>query len=423
MTAPVRPLVKSLDGRSARELYAIERTVDNGGEAGPPIIGRSDNSGPYHFVTEAGGFYVIGTHPAASTWLDDTGHWLVPSQFFTHITAWAHVVVAGFAGSVLDVEYTTDGGVSWAATGIAIPLDALGPHLVSSPLPAGANNASTVYRGVAVGGNDSASPELYNFAFALRSQTPEDVTPVTPGDLPEGPPWGNIVWRVKANGPNMQALGYADNADVPNYPDETANGNDMTTAASPKPTYKATGFNGSHPCVEWSGANVPLTTANNPTAPYGSYTYYFALEALDGGDVGLIWGAGFTDSFQYGLYATSNQIQAANNNLFGSPALFATDDWDMSTAHLYRYVKDPLSSSQHLFVDGVLKASATAAPQTNNPGTAEMMNFLTGLGMTGRMAEGVAYDLAHVSPTNTTGSTPVDGKTLPEEVLSTMWGL
>lgn len=418
---PILPRAKSLEGISFRELESYERTVDDGEEL-PPPGGIGEDSGPFHFVTEVGGLYVIGTHPAASTWLDDTGYFLVPSTKAGDIVAWAHVVVGGASGSYLDVCYSVNGGASFVSTGIEIPLYTLGPKMVAVELPEGARLANTIYRGEAVGGDDAASPEIYNFAFALRAERPGTVPDPDDPEIPTGSPWGNIVFDIDAGGTQMQAM-YTDGEDVNPWPDETAYNNDMgTVGVFLLPKYKATAFTGGLPCVEWVGGDIPLTTASNPTQPYGDYTYYFVLEDLDGGgDGSLLWGGGFTDSFQYSLRATGNQISAANNNLFGTPSITVTDDWGMSGAHIYRWVKDSASASHHLFVDGVLKGSAGAAPQTNNNGQTQLMNYLTGLGLSVKVGRVVAYDESHLSPTNT-GDIPVNGLTGPEIALRAFWG-
>jgi hypothetical protein len=233
------------------------------------------------------------------------------------------------------------------------------------------------------------------------------------------------VFDVNANGPAFQALGYADGADVNLWPDETAFANDFATVATLLlPKYRATGFNSTRPCIEWAGSNVPLSTADNPTESYGSYTYYFVIEGLDGGDSARIWGAGLFDSFQYAYYADGDTVYAANNNLFGAPSAFAEDSggtaWGMGGAHIYRFTKNSGTSSHQIWVDGVLKASAGAAPQTNNGGTAWMMDYMTGLGLSGKVARIVAYDTLHNSPTNV--GAQANGLTAPEQALSSYWG-
>lgn len=384
--------------------------------------GRPGNTGVFHFVAEGGARYVIGKHGAGRTWLDDTGHFRVPSRFAKGITVWAHVLVVGAAGSTLDVEYTINDGVSWDSTGIAVPLDSLGPKLVDATLPTAARVTEARYRAVSVDGDGVKSPELYNFAFALTVNAPESIPePEPPTDVPVGSPWGDVVFRIKAAGDAFNALGYGDGDDVNLYPDETAFGNDMGTAAVLLlPKYRATGFGGTMPCVEWDGANVPLSTPNNPTEDYSSYTYYVVIENLDGGDGARIWGAGLGDSFQYSYYADSNHILAANNNVFGTPSISATDDWGMSGKHILRFVKTSASSSHSVWVDGVLKGSAGAAPQGNNGGTAWLMDYLGGLGLSGRVAEVVAYNQAHNSPTNT--GAVANGLTGPEIALKEFWG-
>ena len=230
---------------------------------------------------------------------------------------------------------------------------------------------------IVYGGNGTGEFVLGNVYVELTAEARPPIStipePETP-DLPDGPPWGNIVFDADAASPAMLAA-YDDGDDVNTFFDGIAADNLTTVATLLLPKYRASGFAGARPCVEWDGANVPLSAPINPTQPYGSYTYYFVLDNLDGGDGARIWGAGFGDSFQYSIYCDGDTVYAANNNLFGNPSLFAEDSggtaWGMAEAHIYRWVKDAASSAHRLFVDGVLKASAGAAPQTNNAGAVD----------------------------------------------------
>jgi hypothetical protein len=276
------------------------------------------------------------------------------------------------------------------------------------------------------GGNATLSPALWGSHLQFRQKTAPRPPRGTTPDLPEGAPWGNIVFDANVNGETFTALGYADGDDVDLWPDETGIGNDLSTAAVLLlPKYRASGFAGGRPCVEWDGANVPLhTTANNPTAAYGSYTWYFVIDGLDGGDSARIWGAGLGDSFEYAYYADGDTVYAANNNLFGNPSAFAEDSggtaWGMATHHIYRFTKNSGSSSHQIWVDGVEKDSAGAAPQTNNNGIGYLMDYMTGLGLSGKVLRVVAYDTLHNSPTNVGAA--ANGLTAPELALQAYAG-
>lgn len=392
----------------------------------PPIppndgtgAGTPGNTGVFHFVAEAGGLYVLGTQPPESTWLSDTGHFQVPSQFSTAITVWAHPVVAGVEDSVLDVEYSIDDGVSWTAIGVQPRLDILAPQIVSATLPVEARVAGTIYRAAAAGGDDESSPEIYNFAFALRSNAPIGLpTPPPPGtiDPPTGTPWGNIIRDANAPGAEMDAA-YNDTDDVDSFIDSVAGNNLTSEAVLLLPKYNATGLNGK-PCVEWDGANVPLI-GPDVSHDYGSWTVYIVAENLNGGDGADIWNGLPGGTYSYGISADSTVFGVQANNVFGAYTIIA-DSWDMSQRHIYRLAKSTEWAHWYFFVDGVLKGSAFNAIQTNDCATSTLMDYRSGLGLSGRIGRVLEYDQAHISPTNS-GSV-ANGLTGPELALRAYWG-
>lgn len=417
MTSPVRPPPKSLDGRSARELFAFERTTNNGEETPPPAT--SSSTPPVITLPfQTGGS--IHTFPSlASGEVDPL--WPVlryDARGANQVRVATNVVVAGASACRLFAQY--DGGSGFAIPGVvdvAAGIGAVGPKPLANQgwvdlTPAAI--ADVLWRLRFAGGDAAASPALWGSHLQFRLKTASR-PPLGGG------PWGNIVGNWDGLGDMMTALAYADNADVNLWPDESGFANDFGTIESLLlPKWKATGFTGGLPCVQWAGANIPLTTPNNPTEDYGSYTIYFVAENLDGGDIARLWGHTGGDSFQLQFYFTDSHIQVANNNLFGSPSIDVTDDWDMSTKHTYRFVKHAPSSSHSFWVDGVMKASAFGAPQTNNGGLIQLMSDMGGIGCSGRIAEVKAFDQPHIS---TTPTGPLeDGKTEPELEFSSKWG-
>lgn len=418
MTAPIRPAPKSLDGRSARELFAFEQTTDNGGETPTPATGGTVPPViPLPFQT--GGDVDVFITPGSSA-IDPL--WPVErfdSRGNNQVRVVTNVETAGAAAAVLLAESSID-GASWsspAASDVAVPIATVGPK----PLPgqgwvdlSAASIADMLWRLRLRGGDSAASPALWGSMLQFRqkvSNRPPLFDPV----------WGSLVFQLDPYGPLFTALGYADTADVPLWPDETGIGHDFATAAGLLlPTYRATGFNGSRKCVRWAGGNVPLTTSDNPLEAYGSYTLIVVAEALDGGDGAQMWGNPGNNSFNFDVYFDDSHISVANNNPFGAPSITASDSWGMSTAHIYRLVKNSASSSHQLFVDGVLKGTATNAPQTNNGGLIQLMYDLGGVGLTGRIARIDGYDRSHSSPTNI--GAVANGLTVPELALKAKYG-
>lgn len=158
-------------------LWIASPLPDTGGDPGSES-GTPGNLGPFHFVTEAGETYVIGTLPSTAAELTSVGRWRLNSAFATGVTAWAHVAVAGDPGNYVAIEASNNNGSSWVNTGISISLGSIGPKVHTATLPAGAISTNTIFRAMAGGGDDTTSPEIYNFAFALT------VSEVPPPDIP-----------------------------------------------------------------------------------------------------------------------------------------------------------------------------------------------------------------------------------------------
>jgi hypothetical protein len=371
-----------------------------------------------------GGDVVLLAQPEAATdygwaqpWFDSSG--------YSEGRVIVHVDDAGATDAEAYLEQSSNGGETFAEPGvsaapIAVSIAEVGPF-ASAWIALGTESiGDRVWRGMLRGGDGVASPAIAKFHAQFRGAS-APVPPRgggAPPDLPEGA-WGNIVFDANAAGATMAEM-YGDGDDVNVFIDDITSNSLVTGATLLLPKYRATGFAGGRPCVEWAGANVPLATAaNNPTEPYGTYTYYFALDGMGGGaDGARIWGrAG--DSFDYALYCYNSSFGAANNNLFGGQT-FASDTWDMSAPHLYRWVKDSASSRWQLFVDGTMVLNVANAPQTNNGGVITLMDYLSGLGLDGKVGRVVAYDKAHSAPTP--DGALADGLTGPEIVLKAAWG-
>lgn len=399
MTAPIRPLVKSLDGRSARELYAIERTNDNGEPTNPPTTGAPQPpvvTLPFQTGGDVDVFLAPGSGEVDTLW---------PAERFdargnNQMRVVTNVAAAGGASAELFAQSSIN-GASWATPGtsdVAQSIAAVGPK----PLPNQgwinidpASIADMLWRLRLRGGDGAASPALWGSMLQFRNKVANRPTTFDPL-------WGSEILDLDPIGALFAALGYGDGDDAPLFPDETGIGHDFASAAGLLlPTYHASGFNGgSNPYIEWAGGNVPLTTPDNPLAAYPSYTLLIIAEGLDGGDGAQMWGNPGSNSFNFDVYFDDANISVANNNVGGSPGFTASDDWGMSTGHQYRFVKNAGTSSHQLFVDGVLKGTATNAPQTNNPGLIQLMYDLGGVGLSGRIAKVKAWDKAHSSPTN-----------------------
>lgn len=385
--------------------------------------GSSPQTWSHQFFGEYGRLADMGTHASGEEDVE-CANVIVDNTSTKYASLQSHVIVPGASTAALVTKYSPTLSLDDMADLVTLPIATAHPVVprVSNSIlmPSDSRVKKLLLKLIRKGGDGVITPKMWNAIISATSGEPPR-RGGSPPDLPEGI-WGDIIWDINANSGQMQDL-YVAEDDVLAWPDETGLGHDVApTSSFLVPKYKPTGFNGK-PCVEWDGGNVGMETASTqPTAAVGSYTYYFMLDNLDGGDGARIWGAGFFDSFQYSLYVDADEIYAANNNLFGGASLFATDTWGMADPHVYRYVKDSGSVKHYLFVDGVLMAQATTSnPGVNNNGVAHLMNALTGLGMTGRLARGVAYNTSHLS--SSVSGPAASGTTAPEDVLMDFYGI
>lgn len=80
----------------------------------------------------------------------------------------ANVTVAGIAGSQLYVEYSTDGGTTWAGTGATLSLSVAGQIVGGAvPVPAAAKTDHTWLRLMGSGGDGVADPAVFLLAVNL----------------------------------------------------------------------------------------------------------------------------------------------------------------------------------------------------------------------------------------------------------------
>jgi hypothetical protein len=328
----------------------------------------------------------------------------------------SHVARAGYESAALVTRYSLNSGGTF--TDLAtVPIAAANPNApavgprIAVPDAALVNNL--LLKLVRRGGNGTITPALWNAIIDVASGAGSG----RPSDLPEGD-WGTLLWDI--NSFNLDAI-YADNAEVPFFPDERGS-YDASTAGSTvvnAPHYRATGMSGGLPCVQTTGLNLPLL-AGNPTKPFGSWTYYFVVSELDGGDVGFILNGESGYPFGFGLWATASDIAGqVNTNAFGSTVDSATVS--LSGKHIYRFVKESGASHWYLYRDGVLVADEFANPQVNDTVSIRILDAAGGLGMDAKLGRGVAYSRAHLAPT-ALATSPANGLTAPEIVLKAQWG-
>jgi hypothetical protein len=357
MTAPIRPAPKSLDGRSARELYAYERTVDDGEEALPPATGAGGRPPVVPLPVFDGGLVrVLLEQPAGATDYSFKRP-VYDASWATQARLIADIETAGHTAAELYAEYSTD-GVTWVEPGVsaaevAISLAQTGPVASLWVNLATGARADRMWRVWARGGNGTLSPVVAKVHIQFRIGT---TTPLPPTSS------AGCTTIHKLNGMSLGSI-YTNGDPVLSWPDEGPLGYDATTVSGvlPAPVYEATGFPGGLPCVSWPGGNTLALRFTPPTND--SFTHYMVVSDIDGGDFGgILSGDGYP--FGKGIFANETQLGAhVNTTIWGNTFVWMDDDWDMSAKHIYRFVFNKRIGHWWLFVDGVLKGDHECNPQ------------------------------------------------------------
>jgi hypothetical protein len=431
MTAPIRPTPKSLDGRSARELIGIERTVDNDDEV--PGSGSSGTVQPVVVAVPIKNGDDVDVFYAQPSGELDPGWPVVryDSRGNNQIRIVPTVETAGHSTAEVFAQYSQDGS-SWATPG-ASSADVEASIANTGPKPAedagwvtltAAAIADRLWRARLRGGNATASPAIHQCHLQFRQRTQPPPPRGTPGDLPEGD-WGNIIHDLNA----VRLLNdgtYADGAEVSLWPDDSVSGIDgVASIGSPTgPTYQATAWTGGKPCVRWPGGNTnPIHFSPTPTQD--SYTVYFVGTAITAGYAFTLYN-GF-DGYPFGklLQATGGVLgvglgASVNDNVFAGTYTAISDTWDMTTPHIYRFVFNRLSGRFWVFVDGTMVGSTACNPQITQTTNTLIGQFNT-LAGTLDLARCVTYDTPHVTPDHSSLTVSANGLTVPELVLQAYW--
>ena len=377
-------------------------------------VGRPGNLGPFHFLTEAGGLYVLGGLPNALTPFTDVGRWRLNSSFSTGITVWADVAGAGAAGSYVVIEYSANNGSTWATTDVPIPIASVGTKTASGPLPAGAVGGNVLFRASGGGGDDVASPTLYNFAFALTADEPEVSAPP---DLPEDD--GDIGVIIDDRDATTLGATYADGAALTAWPDVSASANPDAvpdgTYGQGAPTYRADAFTGGLPCVEFDATDDGLRIEGSQITNT-SFTMHVVAEAI--GDpaspgISLLWDSPSGTNKGKGLTLLNPAIiieggigKALGAYVNDHPSfptfVNVADGWGRTTKHIYTFDFDKGSGAFHVYVDNILKITGSAPPQFTEAADVFIgfKNTLAAAGM--RVGRYVTYDRVQGATARTT---------------------
>jgi hypothetical protein len=416
MTAPIRPAPKSLDGRSARELYAYERTVDDGEEALPPATGVGRPPTVALPIYDGGTTRTLIAQPDAETDYGFGRPWY-DASWANQMRIVADVKVAGATNAELFAWRSPDGttrvepGVSGAP--VAVTIDAVGPRKSAWTDMAAASAADWVWGIWARNGNDSASPVIAKAHIQFRQRGALAPTPPT-GDL------GNPIHDLNAI-TLRDVVGLADNADVATWPDDSVSNLDGTCVGSPSfPKFRTTLWPGGLPCVRWTGNAAPITFGP-PTN--SAFTHYVVASGIDGGDVAeILAGDGYPRA--KGLTAVGNtQIGGfVNNHVWFPTFLNVNDDWDMSLPHIYRFVFHLAEGTGrwYIFVDGECVTfdpsdslpGVQCPPQSTESTVMSLCNNLGGIGMDALIARELCYDAAYIT----------EGLNSVETALKATWG-
>jgi hypothetical protein len=421
MALPLKP-PRDFENITTRECFAAVRTGENGGEA-PGGTGAIKPVTVALPILDGGDVCVMTAQPAAATdygwaapWYDTSGQ--------NEVRVVVDVEAAGAADAETFGEYSADAGETFAEleTPVAAPIADVGPHKSGWVPLASAEIGDRVWRLRARGGDGAATPVVRKAHFQFRQNVA--ARPPRGGgtpDLPEGI-WGTIIHDLNAG---MLGTLYADGDGVDFWPDQSPTGYDAQTEGGVvnSPAYRATGFPGGRPCVSTSGLNQRYVLSN-PSRGYESWTKYFVLSGLDGGDIAYIWGAQNGYPWAYYFWATASAVAAkVNPNAFTDTTDTAPDTWGMAGAHIYRLVKLGGSATHwYLFVDGVQVADHFCNPQANESTVIALLDPSGGLGMTAKLGREVCYDRGHFNTTGDGADGITNGLTGPEVVLKSTWG-
>ena len=402
----------------------VEQTVqidvepnDVGGDPGS-TVGRPGNMGPFPFIDESGGEYVIGNLPNALTRLTNVGRYRVDTTYATGVTLYCDVIVAGAAGTYITAEYSPDNGSTWFPVEVTILLSSVGTKAAAGPLPATAIGGSVLWRASAGGGDDETSPEVYNFAIQFTVTQPViSGPPALPGEpiddrdavsLLELYDDGDLVTAV----PDVSTVGNPDA--VP----------DFVTFGQGAPTFRREGFTGGRPCIEFDNSNDGLRIAGSQITN-GTFTLYLVLDAIGtpgGPGIGHIWDApnnprGKGITYLNPAVIVEGGIPKAMGCYVNNHPIFTTfinmqDTWDRTLPHIYRFAFSKGTGHFWFFVDGILKGE-NDCPAQFTESIDIFIGFRTGLGAGGfKLGRGVTY--AELS--NATGLDPI------EDALKEYWG-
>jgi hypothetical protein len=167
--------------------------------------------------------------------------------------------------------------------------------------------------------------------------------------------------------------------------------------AQTPPTYRATGFAGGLPCVEFGGGSNGFRIAC-PTN--GSFSAYYLVSGIVGSGAGNPIMDGVVFPFGLGIFTRSTQeIGAHVNTSVGDPTfIWTTPTWDILDPHLYGFVFSKELGFWQIYLDDADEpfADHACAPQVTQATHIWIGVSAPTTGIQMKMAEGVWWDTPHI---------------------------
>lgn len=340
-----------------------------------------------------------------------------------YVTAQSHIIVAGAPSSEFVVKYSPSiTTVAWAdfCRLSMNTANAVVPRLGTTVrMPDAAAVNKLLLKLIRKGGNGMISPRMWNFLVSAVTARSGGAPGGPTGPLPEDADWGSIIHDLNSV---SLAGSYADDQEVGLWPDDGPLFIDGTagTGVPPGPRFQSLGWLGVLPCVRWPGGNTNAITYT-PAPTNSDYTLYLIASNLAGATGSFAYigdGYPFSKLIEIGAGAVGASV---NDNLFSGSYMAVSDTWNMLNPHIYRFVFNKTFGRWWMFLDGNLLMTHDCNPQFT--GTINSYLGLHGsFAITMDLARQVIWNKPHVTPDASSYTVPVNGKTLPERILSTFWG-
>ena len=243
-----------------------------------------------------------------------------------------------------------------------------------------------------------------------RTRIPYRVRTVPTTPDPDDPEEPESEFGDPIDDRNARTLSLADGASVTVWGDDSTRSNPdavpSTGDGQGAPTYRATGFTGGTPAVEFDGVNDGLRIASQITN--GSFTQYFYIDAMTnpgGSGVGALWDAPNGYPRAKGITVLNTAVVGApggmggyvNNHISFPTFENVVDTWGRGSPTVYAFLFDKEGGSWSLYADDMTTpvAGETCPPQFTES-SVTWVGYEPGLAPVAfKLQREVTYDVLH----------------------------